>query len=258
MHGMLIERTYLNAWGRIANPNNRKLRERYAELCTDVIINLNDGNARETWFTFYQLDDYANAVDELEDLGCHVHFMTWVRPKAPWLNGMIDDCLELLDRTQARSLLCDLEGPWARSKASKREDAAEAIGEAFCGRDWGFTDVPMVKWSKVAPIAERASYWMPQCHTFGRRNGIKPRPWYRTPGKLERWTHKKWSKRLEVGQRIIPHLADYNVGSYRQTAPGLRESIATCHELGYTELAAWCPLKGPKNPQVWKGLKYER
>ena len=65
MHGMLIERTYLNAWGRIANPNNRKLRERYAELCRDMgYVNdvLADGAKRARAVASEVMDDVRRAT----------------------------------------------------------------------------------------------------------------------------------------------------------------------------------------------------
>lgn len=251
----MVERTYLNAWGRIASPAQRRLRVLYSRLCTDVIVNLNDGNRGPDWHTFYTIEDYAVAFASLRQLGCRVHVMSWVRPQAGWLFPMVDQLLELCQRCEPESVLLDLEGPWSRSTSAEREDAAEVIGHEFDRLTWGITDVPMVGWGKVAPLAEQADYWMPQIHTFGRREGIKPRPWYRVPGKLEPWTHKKWGARLSEGQRIIPHLADYRVGNYRQTPQGLRASIGACYDLGYSEVAAWTGMGGPSNPEVWRDLK---
>lgn len=247
-------RTMLNAWGRIASPKREALRRHYADVATDVIVNLNDGNASSEWHTFFDATDTVEAIAHLRELGAEVHVMTWTRTNHEWLFPMVDWLLELVEGANIASVLFDLEGPWAKGRQSKREDAADVIATEFRDIAWGITDVPMRKWSTIAPIAECADYWMPQCHTFGHRKGLPHNRWKR-PGVLERWTHKRWGARLSEGQRLIPHLADYHVGSYRQTEAGLRESIETCRDLGYEEVAAWTGIAGPKHPDVWRALK---
>lgn len=244
---LAVRRTYLNAWGRIvAKP---ALRRHYAALCTDVIINLN-GPSKKAFHTFYSLAETNAAIADLTlALGVRAHVMSWVRPEPRWIGEM---CLFIEGLSGISSVLLDLEEPWRAGTTREREVSAGAIADRMMGRPWGITDVPMVPRGIIDPMLQRARYAMPQCHTFGKRL-IGKMPYYRRPGWLEPWTLANWRDRAPSVE-LIPHLAAYNTGTYRQTLEGLQTSVAACGES--SAIAAWTESSGPVFPAYWKGWTY--
>lgn len=239
---MTLERIHLNAWGRVVKPSKRKLRERYARCCTDVIVTIN--GARDKRFRFFRPQvEYRNAFAHFRELGVRVHVMSWIRPDVAWIECMAGGLAELREVAPFESLLVDAEGQWSRGwprrerPRSRRErvakwDALAGLTTTLLdgvGIPWGATDVPMVSWGVFGGLARRASYVMPQAHEFALRTGI------RRPGRLVRWTRDHWPQKL-AGAHLIPHLAAYGA---TQTGEGLRQSIETSLELGATEIAAW-------------------
>lgn len=267
-----MRRIYLHGWGRIARPDYEWLIGRLAGLCTDIVVNINDGNAkdgagnRRGWHTFGNRSpaEWNALFERLRAAGLRVHVMTWCKPDPAWYRPMCE-FLPKLDLHAGETVLFDLEGPWAThfpsgvrrwQRGAARTKAAEHIAAAMTGAGlvWGITDVPMVAWGKVKPIARLAGYLMPQAHTFGYREGKKHHRFKRA-GWLERWTHRKWSKRLGPGQRLILHIGDYDTRTYRQTPEALRISLDTVEALGYDEVAAWTGAHGPKHRPIWRALK---
>lgn len=261
-----LDRLILNAWGRIADPKRAGLREHYAEVATDVVVNLNDGGRRENWHTFYALEDYVDAFAHLRALGLRVHVMTWVRPDFDrWAKPMLDGLSELREAAGFDSVLLDLEGPWARGFPGRRPGPADRkrirgevaglVGERFVaeGVEFGVTDVPRVAWSLVSPWLPFVSYVMPQCHGFaGRLPGS-----IRRPGKLVEEVFGEgrlgWAPRLPEGVELIPHVAFYKA----QTNASTRAQIETAVACGAKSVAGWTGRNGPKRPKVLRSYVRE-
>lgn len=240
-----IQRIFVNAWGRVGNPREVKLRERLAPCCTDVVVNLNDCGDR-SFRTFRSLRDYAESFAHFYELGLRVHVMSWVAPDALWIRSMAKTLAELVwGFGVEQAPLLDAEGKWASGfpgsrpataelRHAARADAAALLRREFAdlGLQYGVTDIPMVSEQVLRPLLRGAVYAMPQAHEFG----LSLPGSIRRPGRYVAWTEKHWPSRLSPGTELIPHLAAYR---RKQTAAGLRASIEAVRAHGRTAFGVW-------------------
>lgn len=268
---MRLQRIYLNTWGWVCKPGAkaRRMRERYAACCTDVIVTIN-GARHKKWRTFLKVADYVKAFAHFRALGVRVHVMSWIRPD---LHGWIEPMVKWLRQLRAAcitaglpsfsSVLLDAEGQWSRGwpfrrpkrRAAREREWRHAAYNAHsllqaAGFRVGVTDVPMVDWGVVEALFAGADYAMPQAHEFANWAGViaasklppkervKPRR-IRKPGRLVSWTYKVWPKRLTKRCKLIPHLAFYSV----QTQRSVRTSIETAIGHGATDVSGWTGRK---------------
>ena len=243
---MSLERIYLNAWGRAADPKQRKLRARYAPCCTDLHITVNSASDGK-WKPFRSMSDWVETAKHVEGLGLRLHPMVWARPDIEYQLRMVHWLSELQEKAGFGTVLLDAESAWSRGwpkgerprhRSTREELWALRASDLHMlltahGLEYDVTDVAMVDWDVSGPLFLGAKRAFVQAHEFARTTKS-----IRKPGRLTKWVSDAWGPRLGDSCELVPHLAAYRYGT-GQTARGLGDSIDGALATGATSVGAW-------------------
>lgn len=121
----------------------------------------------------------VRVVDACAARSVRSHFMVWAARNAVVLPSMLDwleDAVALCPGVN--SVLLDCEGHWHSGKGLLVDDAVRLVVERFKGRRWGVSGLTRLH-RTVRPLAELASYVVPQCYSF----------WHPADG--DHWSHSE-------------------------------------------------------------------
>ena len=116
----------------------------------------------------WKLGQLSRAVDTCVAAGVRPHLMIWAKRHIDALPFALDWLdLALAAVPGLSSVLLDCEGHWHKGHGLTADSAADLVDRRLAGVQWGVTGLTKVH-RTVRPLAERATYVVPQCYSFWR------------------------------------------------------------------------------------------
>lgn len=197
-------------------------------------IMLNDFAAARgpTDFKTYAADRIVSLAAELRRAGMTVDLTTWVMPHARFIEGMGAQLIPLARACAARRICLDAEEPW--NQATQRlpyDQAADDIAKALRGKPLALTAISYINGSKLAPLAAKCAYYMPQAYATTSQGSMDPET--AVTSSINRWR-----------SRVGPPRGGWAMGlaAYSQPkppAPMMVPPIEQTSQAGIREVCYW-------------------
>jgi hypothetical protein len=174
-----ITRVWIFVDGRFLFPRFRSQGLRAIEMLqvTDAVLVLNRNDFRT--FRLYQIrrsaaeseTELVNISQDLRRRGIDVHLMTWLRPDGTFIRSAAQTMLPLCTRTEAQSILFDVEREWRVARVDHRRVVEDHFVHHFSGVrcELGVTSFASPP-AAVIPLVERCDYVLPQAYRLHWQN----------------------------------------------------------------------------------------
>lgn len=200
----------------------------------DVIVNDHSASRSERDFDTYPRTKIVALCSAATQAGLEVNLMSWIMPHERYLIEGVKILLELLEQTDASSVMFDAEEPWTQARRPMPyADAAAIVAETLKAHGWGVTGIGYASAEKLGPLVKLAAYMVPQAYVTSGTPNLDPA---HDPFALA----KHWQKIFGLRDLVV------GLAAYHQTGiPGysvdqaLRASFASANAAKPIAISWW-------------------
>lgn len=170
----------------------------------DVILNDFASKRSAQKFETYNEARILDYCKRLRDEGFHVHLMSWWMPHRDFIERGSEKLVELVQKSDASSVMLDVEEPWLHANGAMGFDAASDLtSKLLAPIQWGITGIGYASVSGLGPLARVCDYIVPQCYATS-NNTLNP-------STMCQVIVKRWRTKMQIPERVrlVMGLAGY-------------------------------------------------